>query len=135
MKNLKSKSFMDDDFLLQDEIGKPEILRMGVLMYNFSQRLDPMVYLYAKIRNILLWQNPALTLAIGILLTIMLLNLKMSILIGGIALYCYSNVIIKKLEKVQKYKKTQKRLMVPDQNVFLVQQMMDSYCDIYEQIS
>ncbi len=126
---------MDDDFLLQDEIGKPEILRMGVLMYNFSQRLDPMVYLYAKIRNILLWQNPALTLAIGILLTIMLLNLKMSILIGGIALYCYRNVIIKKLEKVQKYKKTQKRLMVPDQNVFLVQQMMDSYCDIYEQIS
>lgn len=101
MQKLKSKSFIDEDpEFLKDAFGKPEILRMGVLVYNFAQRLDPIVYIYAKMRYVLYWKNPLLTLGIGFLLTIVLLNLKMSILLGGIVLFLCRDILFKQFEKV-----------------------------------
>lgn len=97
---------------------------MGILMYNFSQRLDPVVYLYTKMRYILLWKNPSLTLGIGVLLSLVLLNLKISILIGGIVLYACTDVIFKSMERLQRYKNKEKRLMVPEENAFLLQKLM-----------
>jgi hypothetical protein len=72
---------------------------MGVLVYNFAQRLDPVVYLYAKLRYIICWKNPMLTFGLGVLLTIILMNMKMSILLGGLILYCFRDVIFQKIEK------------------------------------
>ena len=69
---------------------------MGVLVYNFAQRLDPVVYSYAKVRYVLYWKNPMLTLGVGILLTLILLNLKMSILLGGVLLFCCRDILFKK---------------------------------------
>lgn len=56
-------------------------------MYNFAQRLDPLVYVYNKILSIILWKEPTLTVSIGIFLTIVIYYMKTSILLGGIGLY------------------------------------------------
>lgn len=56
-------------------------------MYNFAQRLDPLVYVYNKILAIILWKEPIFTIAIGVFVTIVIYYMKTSILIGGIALY------------------------------------------------
>lgn len=125
MQKLGSKSFQEEEQeMLNDQLGKPELLRMGILMYSFSQRLDPMVYLYTKMRYILLWKNPLLTLGIGIIVSLVLLNLKISILIGGITLYACTDVIFKSMERLQRYKHKEKRLMVPEENAYLLQKLM-----------
>lgn len=125
MQKLGSKSFQEEEQeMLNDQLGKPELLRMGILMYSFSQRLDPMVYLYTKMRYILLWKNPSLTLGIGIVVSLVLLNLKISILIGGIGLYACTDVIFKSMERLQRYKHKEKRLMVPEENAYLLQKLM-----------
>jgi hypothetical protein len=56
-------------------------------MYNFAQRLDPLVYVYNKILSIVLWKDPILTVVFGVFLTIVIYYMKTSILIGGIGLY------------------------------------------------
>lgn len=56
-------------------------------MYNFAQRLDPLVYVYNKILAIIMWKDPLITVAMGVFLTIVIYYMKTSILLGGIALY------------------------------------------------
>jgi hypothetical protein len=56
-------------------------------MYNFAQRLDPLVYVYNTVASIIVWKDPTFTVAIGVFLTIVIYYMKTSILLGGIALY------------------------------------------------
>ena len=52
------------------------------------QRLDPLVFVYGKVRKIIFWENPFMTILIGLVLTLILFNLKLAILTSGILLYC-----------------------------------------------
>lgn len=49
----------------------------------------------------------------GILLTLVIYNLKTSILLVGILLYFGKNFLFKRIHKLSKYKNIHKRLIVP----------------------
>jgi hypothetical protein len=82
-------------------------------MYNFSQRLDPLIALYNHIISILTWKNPLKTLLIAILFTLIILYTKTSILIGCIGMFFSKNYLFKKLSGLHKYQHLHKRLLVP----------------------
>ena len=46
---------IEDDPLLKDERRKLAVLKMGLLIYKFMQRLDPLVYVWGRLRYIVLW--------------------------------------------------------------------------------
>lgn len=100
-------------------------------MFNFAQRLDPLVFVYNKIVWIVTWKDPIKTIGFAILLTIAIYYIKTSIMIGGIGLYFGKNIIIKKLSTIHRYKNFHKRLIVPKENAYFLQQGMDNYCEIY----
>ena len=79
---------IEDDPLLKDEKNKLAILKMGLLIYKFMQRLDPLVFVCGKMRKIIFWENPFMTILVGLVLTLILFNLKLAILTSGILLYC-----------------------------------------------
>ena len=108
---------------------------MGLIVYNFIQRLDPVVKVYLKFTDLVTWENPVLTLSVGLLLTFTLLNLKLAILISGIGLYCYQDRLFQKLSTVHRYKTPGNRIIAPEENTLLFQKMMQGYCDIYDSIS
>jgi len=56
-------------------------------MFNFAQRLDPLIYLYNKIVNLVTWKDAYITIGMGILLTLVIYYLKMSIFLAGVILY------------------------------------------------
>ncbi len=56
-------------------------------MYEFAQRLDPLIYVFNRVSDLFMWKNPYKTLSMGILLTLVIYNLKISILVGGLLLY------------------------------------------------
>jgi hypothetical protein len=97
-------------------------------MFNFAQRLDPLVYVYNNAIAILLWRSPLKTVGIGLLLTVGIYYIKTSILIGGVCLYFGKDLIFRKLSTIHKYKNFHKRLMVPKENALFLQNGMDNYC-------
>ncbi len=82
-------------------------------MYNFSQRLDPLIALYNHIISVLTWKNPLKTFLIAILLTLVVLYTKTSILIGCTAMFFSKDYLFKKLSTLNKYHNLHKRLLVP----------------------
>jgi hypothetical protein len=46
-------------------------------------------------RDIIIWKSPSFTIGVGVILTLIILNLKISILLGGICLMFGKNRIIK----------------------------------------
>lgn len=103
-------------------------------MYNFAQRLDPLIYMYNNIVNMATWKNPLLTIGLGVVLTIVIYNLKMSIFLGGILLYFGKDRLLKKLERVHRFRNIHKRVIVPEENAYFLQHGMDNYCQAYETI-
>jgi hypothetical protein len=82
-------------------------------MFNFAQRLDPLVYIYNSFTGILTWKNPLKTIGIGIFLTVAIYYIKTSIMIGGISLFFGKDLIFKKLSTIHRYKNFHRRLIVP----------------------
>jgi hypothetical protein len=86
---------------------------MGVLVYNFTQRLDPLVWFYVRLKALILWQSPLVTAGVGLLLTVLLLNLKTALLLGALVLVCGQDLLFRKVSQVQKYQTLPNRLIVP----------------------
>lgn len=82
-------------------------------MFNFAQRLDPLVYVFNSALSIITWKKPLYTIGLGLLLTVVIYNLKISILLGGLLLYFCKDTLFRKIERVHKYQNVHKRLMVP----------------------
>ena len=82
-------------------------------MYNFSQRLDPLIALYNHIISVLTWKNPLKTFLIAILLTLIVLYTKTSILIGCTVMFFSKDYLFKKLSTLNKYHNLHNRLLVP----------------------
>jgi hypothetical protein len=82
-------------------------------MFNFAQRLDPLVYIYNGFVGILSWKNPLKTIGIGIFLTVAIYYIKTSIMIGGISLFFGKDFIFKRLSNIHRYKNFHRRLIVP----------------------
>lgn len=131
--NLRRTSTLVDDNnpKLKEEAGKLEILRLGILVYEFAQRLDPLIFIYRAIVDIIIWKNPYKTVSMGIVLTLVIYNPKMTILLGALLLYFGKEFLFKKLEKLHSYKNCHKRLIVPEENAFFIQNSMDNYCFWY----
>lgn len=100
IKKVSSKIYEDDAQHINEAIGKPEYLKLAVLMYHFCQRIDPLVVLYAEVHYILTWKNPLLTIGTGLLLSTIILNLKMALFIGAASLFLSRNLLFKKLSKL-----------------------------------
>ena len=82
-------------------------------MFNFAQRLDPLVVVKNNVLAFLTWKNPLKTLIFGIVLTLVLYYTKTFIFFGAVSLFFGKEVVFKKLAKIHKYQNTHKRLMVP----------------------
>ena len=67
------------------------------MVYNFTQRLDPLIYLYKIAKDFVSWENTYQTVGMGLFLTIIIYNLKMTIFIAGMVLYLCKNYIFKRL--------------------------------------
>jgi hypothetical protein len=100
-------------------------------MFNFSQRLDPLVYVYNYLIAIITWKSPFYTIFIAIFLTIAVYYIKTFIFLGGICLFFGKDFIFKKLSTIHRYRNLHKRMMVPKENAFFLQQIMDIHCAIY----
>lgn len=98
---------------MNEESSKLEILRLGVLMFNFAQRLDPLVVVYNNLLAFLTWKNPLKTLLFGIVLTLVFYYTKTFIFLGGVFLFFSKEMVFRKLAKIHKYQNTHKRLIVP----------------------
>jgi len=101
-------------------------------VYNFANRLDPLIYLYQSVVELASWKNGYKTVGMGILLTFVIYNIKMAIFVGGLVLYFCKQYLFKRLEKMHKYKNQHKRMMVPEENIFFLQNGMDTYYLWYE---
>lgn len=77
--------------------GKLEILKLGSNAYNFSQRLDPVIWIINELEEIVSWRSPSLTIGFGVLLTVVIMNLKLSIFAGTLFLIFGKNILIKKI--------------------------------------
>ena len=82
-------------------------------MFNFAQRLDPLVVVYNNLLAFLTWKNPLKTLIFGIALTLVLYYTKTFIFLGAVSLFFGKEIVFNKLAKIHKYQNTHKRLMVP----------------------
>ena len=105
---------------------------MGKLVYDFVQKLDPLIYLYHKITDFVTWKHPYKTIGVGICLTLMIYNIKMAIFLAGFLLFFGKAYIFKRLFKFQKYSTVQNRLIIPQENAVFLQNGMENYCHIYE---
>lgn len=83
-------------------------------MFNFAQRLDPLIYVLNGIIRLITWKKPLYTFGLGLLLTLVIYNLKISILVGGLLLYFLKDTLFRKIERIHKYRNIHKRLMVPE---------------------
>ena len=107
-------------------------MRLGILVFEFAQRLDPLIYMYHFMIDLFSWKSPYNTIAMGIILTLVIYNLKISILVVGILLYFGKDFIFKRIQKLSKHKNIHKRLIVPEENAYFLQHSMDNYCLAYE---
>lgn len=96
---LKRKTTIKDEpeHLSNDE-GKLQILRMGILMYNFAQRLDPTVEIFRFLKSIFKWEKPFWTFLFGCLLSFFVLYPKLSLLFFSLFLMFGRQTIMKKLQ-------------------------------------
>ena len=97
----------------EEESGKLEILKLGKLVYDFVQKLDPLIYLYHKITDLVTWKQPYKTIGVGIGLTLMIYNLKMAIFLAGLMLFFGRNYIFKRMFRLQRYSNINERLIIP----------------------
>lgn len=104
-------------------------------MFNFAQRLDPLVYLYNSALAFLTWKSPMNTFLIAALLTVGIYYIKTAILLGGVMLFLSKDWIYGKISKIHRYRNNHKRLIVPKENAFFLQEGMDNYCALYEHFS
>lgn len=74
-----------------------EILKLGSIAYNFSQRLDPVIWIINELVGILSWQSPSLTIGCGVALTLIVMNLKLSLFAAALFLIFGKNILIKKI--------------------------------------
>ncbi len=82
-------------------------------MFNFAQRLDPLVYLYNSTLSIATWKQPVQTFACGVFLTVAIYYIKAAILLGGLGLFFSKDWIYSKISKVHRYRNNHRRVIVP----------------------
>lgn len=136
MPKMKRKTTIKDEpeHMSNDE-GKLQILKMGVLMYNFSQRLDPTLKVYRLMKSIFKWEKPFLTVLFGCSLSFMVLYPKLSILFLSLFLVFGRHMILKKLEEFQVQQDVSKRILLPEENVVFLQNNMEKYCELFESVN
>lgn len=110
------------------------MLKMGVLVYDFLSKLDPLVFICIKIKHIIYWKDPFMTILVGMLLTLIVIYPRMSLFSGALSLYFCRNFIIKKLQRLHKYDGPRKSIL-PDENVYFLRNLVQLYCDIYDTFS
>jgi hypothetical protein len=71
------------------------------------------VWFYVRLKALILWQSPLVTAGVGLLLTVLLLNLKTALLLGALVLVCGQDLLFRKVSQVQKYQTLPNRLIVP----------------------
>jgi hypothetical protein len=107
---------------------------LGSSVYQFSQRLDPIIWLVHEAEEIILWKSPSLTVVCGVALTLFIMNLKLSLLIAAIFLIFGKNFLIKYLEKINKKKNVQKRIWIPKENMQFLHGCMANFNVMYEKV-
>ena len=70
-------------------------------MYNFSQRLDPLIKIKNETKALLEWQKPISTLLFGFALTFAVLYPKLSIIFGSLSLIFGKHHFIRLLNNYQ----------------------------------
>lgn len=82
-------------------------------MYNFSNRLDPVIKLNNRMKTVLSWQDPIKTLIFGCLLTFMIIYPRITIGLFGMVIIFGRHYIINKAADYELKKDISKRLIVP----------------------
>lgn len=131
----QKKSIQDEPDHLSTEQGKLELLKMGVLMYNFANRLDPTMKISKNLVSLFKWENPTYTIIFGVLVTFLIAYPKLSIALFSLFLVFGRNFIIKKAATVELWQDPSKRLLLPPENVLFLQDNMQGYCDLFEVIN
>ena len=90
---------------LQEDQGKLEVLRLGLLVFNFSQRLDPMLWLWHRTESILFWRKPYLTLGCGLLLSLSIYYPKTSLLLAAVTLYLSQKKLFDYCSSLSRYRR------------------------------
>jgi hypothetical protein len=84
-----------------------------MIFFNFSQRLDPLILIKENIMAIINWKDPIKTIGIGILFTVILLQMDLAIIVVGLLLTLGKKIFLNKLEAIHNYRNIHKRLLVP----------------------
>lgn len=93
--------------------------------------LDPLLYFQHKIADLIMWKNPYKTFMMGVVLSISIIYTKTFILLGGLLLYFGRGYIFKRLFRLQSFKDRHRRLIVPQENMFFLQENMENYIKCY----
>lgn len=100
-----------------DEKTHVKYLQLSRLTYSFAKRLDPMVKFYKTVKSVLFWQVPEVTIAFGIVLTVIVLFPRISLLIVSLFLIFGRGFIVNMMEgymvKIDKIDYS-KRLLPPE---------------------
>ncbi len=67
-------------------------------------------------------------------MTLIVMNFKLSLFAGALFLIFGKNILIKKIEKINKKKNVHKRIFVPKENTVFMQTAMTTYTVVYEKI-
>jgi len=83
------------------------------MVFEFVQKLDPAMYAYQKIYNIINWTYPYKTITMGVIITLMIYNIKIAIFMVGILLYFGRTYLCRRLYRLQYYRTKHHRLSIP----------------------
>lgn len=106
---------------LSSEEGKLELWKMGILMYNFAQRLDPALEIYHSTRSLLLWNKPWITFLFGVILSFAILYPTASVFFLSLFLMFGRQIFISHIQAYQRKKDVSKRVILPKENMVFLQ--------------
>lgn len=86
---------------------------MSKLVFEFLQKLDPVMYIYQKIYDLVNWTYPYKTITVGMVLTLMIYNIKLAIFVAGVLLYFGRTYLFRRLYRLQYYRTKHHRLAIP----------------------
>jgi large-conductance mechanosensitive channel len=99
MKIKRKKSMAEEIRTTFGENGSVKVLELGKIMYSFAKRLDPLVAVTKEVHKILSWKRPEVTMAYGLLLSLVVLFPKISTIIFSLCLIFGKGYFINQLER------------------------------------
>jgi hypothetical protein len=114
VKSSRAKTSMAEDIMAKvGEMSNLKILELGKAMYSFANSLDPLVAATKKAKQLLEWRRPEVTIALGVLLSLLVLFPKFSIIIFSVFLIFGKGYIITQFQKSVSKEEAPMRLLPP----------------------